>query len=156
MHTEEIPFTSELPPPQGVFRREREEFHSGNVVPIARAEQSGLNNADNMSGSFVSRFLSSIPVSSRPNFWINPRSSLSTTAQISSTSQGRAMPPGLEQVQAIFFLVCMRTFNLDDIFLDFAEGFFTHFGGVYDDRIYATHYGKPKKGESSCVTVCDG
>ncbi len=55
----------------------------------------------------MSRFLSSIPVSSRPQTWTQVHSSLGTptptTASTNPTPQqgSRAIPPGLEQVQYI-------------------------------------------------------
>mmetsp|Transcript_7556 Transcript_7556/g.16232 ORF Transcript_7556/g.16232 Transcript_7556/m.16232 type:complete len:552 (-) Transcript_7556:377-2032(-) len=112
---EEFAFSAELPPPQGVFRREsvRREGREESSGPTASTNSASHGNNvdltahssfDTQGGTFVSRFLSSIPVSSRPQTWTQVHSSMGmpspTTASANPTQQqgSRTMPAGLEQI----------------------------------------------------------
>lgn len=69
------------------------------------ADLSAHSSFDTQGGTFVSRFLSSIPVSSRPQTWTQVHSSMGTPSPTATSAnptqqQGsRTMPAGLEQVQ---------------------------------------------------------
>ncbi len=93
------------------MRREGREETSGpsastnSASHVHNADLSAHSSFDTQGGTFVSRFLSSIPVSSRPQTWTQVHSSVGgpppATASANPTPQhgSRTMPPGLEQVK---------------------------------------------------------